>query len=78
MALTHPVAGAVTAAAQQHGLIVNAANERTVRLAPPLIIGDVEIDEFARLFAAALATAADALLLEDQPAAASTPEKART
>lgn len=78
VALTHPVAGAVTAAAQQHGLIVNAANERTVRLAPPLIIGDVEIDEFARLFAAALATAADALLLEDQPAAASTPEKART
>lgn len=78
VALTHPVAGAVTAAAQQHGLIVNAANERTVRLAPPLIIGDVEIDEFAERFAAALAAAGAALLLDDPDAAASTPEKART
>lgn len=69
--LTHPVAGAVTAAAQQHGLVVNAANEHTVRLAPPLIIGDVEIDEFVELFSAALHTAADAFLLDHPDATAS-------
>jgi len=69
VALSHPVAGAVTAAAQQHGLVVNAANERTIRLAPPLIIGDVEIDEFVEKFTAALASAAEALLLDGQDAA---------
>ncbi|WP_159499501.1 acetylornithine transaminase [Microbacterium sp. 18062] len=73
VALTHPVTKAVTAAAQQHGLIVNAANDSTIRLAPPLTIGDVEIDEFARLFGAALATVADALLLDEPPATASAP-----
>ncbi|WP_460776494.1 acetylornithine transaminase [Microbacterium sp. GXF7504] len=76
VALTHPVAGAVTAAAQQHGLVVNAANERTVRLAPPLIIGDVEIDEFVEKFTAALASAADALLLDAQDATTPTKESA--
>ncbi|MDQ1203965.1 acetylornithine transaminase [Microbacterium sp. SORGH_AS_0862] len=64
VALTHPVASAVVAAAQQHGLVVNAPNDQTIRMAPPLTIGDVEIDEFIRLFSAALATVADALLLE--------------
>jgi acetylornithine aminotransferase len=64
VALTHPVAPAVVAAAQQHGLVVNAPNDQTIRIAPPLTIGDVEIDEFTRLFSAALATVADALLLE--------------
>ncbi|MFI8633441.1 acetylornithine transaminase [Microbacterium sp. NPDC077663] len=65
VALRHPVAGAVVAAAQQHGLIVNAANDSTIRLAPALTIGDVEIDEFQTLFARALATVEDALLLDD-------------
>ncbi len=64
VALRHPVAGAVVAAAQQHGLIVNAANDSTIRLAPALTIGDVEIDEFQTLFAKALATVEDALLLD--------------
>ncbi|MCR2794433.1 acetylornithine transaminase [Microbacterium sp. zg.Y625] len=64
IALRHPVAGAVVAAAQEHGLIVNAANDSTVRLAPPLTIGDVEIDEFADLFARALSTVEQALLLD--------------
>lgn len=64
VALTHPVAKAVVAAAQEHGLIVNAANDETIRLAPPLIIGDAEVAEFLELFAASLATVADALLLE--------------
>lgn len=64
VALTHPVAKAVAAAAQQHGLIVNAANDETIRLAPPLTIGDAEIAEFAELFAAALRSVEDALVLE--------------
>lgn len=65
VALRHPVAGAVVAAAQQHGLIVNAANDSTIRLAPALTIGEVEIDEFQTLFARALATVEDALMLDD-------------
>ena len=65
VALRHPIAGAVVAAAQQHGLIVNAANDSTIRLAPALTIGDVEIDEFQTLFARALATVEDALMLDD-------------
>ncbi|CAN7245867.1 acetylornithine transaminase [Microbacterium sp. LjRoot45] len=71
VSLRHPVAGAVVAAAQQHGLIVNAANDDTVRLAPALNIGDVEVDEFLDLFARALHTVADSLLLEETP---TTPE----
>lgn len=62
--LTHPVAKAVVAAAQQHGLVINAPNDETVRLVPALTIGDVEIDEFVDLFTASLRTVEDALLLE--------------
>ncbi|RUQ03418.1 acetylornithine transaminase [Microbacterium sp. HSID17254] len=54
VALTQPVAGAVVAAAQDRGLIVNAANPETVRVAPALTIGDAELAEFRELFAAAL------------------------
>jgi len=64
VALTHPVAKAVVAAAQEHGLIINAPNDETIRLVPALTIGDVEIDEFTTLFAAALATVSDALVLD--------------
>ncbi|BAJ73235.1 ornithine/acetylornithine aminotransferase [Microbacterium testaceum StLB037] len=66
--LTSPVAKAVVAAAQQHGLIVNAANDDTIRIAPPLTIGDAEISAFLDLFGAALATVSDALILEGAPA----------
>ena len=52
--LTAPVAAQVSAAALRHGLIVNAANESTIRLAPPLIVGPAEVARFAELFAAAL------------------------
>ncbi|KJQ55960.1 acetylornithine transaminase [Microbacterium sp. SA39] len=55
VALNEPVAGAVVAAAQERGLIVNAANPETVRIAPALNIGDDELAEFRELFAAALA-----------------------
>lgn len=57
VALTAPVAGDVVAHAMHHGLIVNAANDTTIRIAPPLIVGDAEIDEFEARFARALADA---------------------
>lgn len=69
--LTHPLAKAVAAAALEHGLIVNAPGDDVVRLAPPLTIGDIEIDEFLDLFAAALRTAESALLLTETPEEAS-------
>ncbi|MFK4761612.1 acetylornithine transaminase [Microbacterium sp. ZW T5_45] len=59
--LTAPVAGEVVAAAQKRGLIVNAANPETVRIAPALTIGDQEIAEFRDLFAAALSDVAASL-----------------
>ncbi len=61
--LRHPVAKALVAAAQEHGLVINAPNDETIRLVPALTIGDVEIDEFVTLFAAALRTVEDALVL---------------
>ncbi|HWV48407.1 MAG TPA: aminotransferase class III-fold pyridoxal phosphate-dependent enzyme, partial [Microbacterium sp.] len=55
VALSAPVAGEIVAAAQTRGLIINAANPDTIRIAPALTIGDAEIEEFQTLFAAALA-----------------------
>ncbi|WP_431071815.1 acetylornithine transaminase [Microbacterium phyllosphaerae] len=55
VALSAPVAIDVVAAAQERGLIVNAANPETVRIAPALTIGDAELAEFRELFAASLA-----------------------
>ncbi len=52
--LAEPVAGIVASRALDRGLIINAANEHRIRLAPPLIIGDEELHEFTRLFAEAL------------------------
>ncbi len=73
IALRHPVAAAVVAAAQQHGLVINAPNESTIRIAPALNIGDVEIDEFIALFAASLSTVEDALLLDNTTTAEAHP-----
>jgi acetylornithine/N-succinyldiaminopimelate aminotransferase len=61
IALTRPEALRVTQLALQHGLIVNAANEWTVRIAPPLVIGDDEVRDFTERFAAALAATHDEL-----------------
>ncbi|WP_439564409.1 acetylornithine transaminase [Microcella sp.] len=52
--LTAPVAPRLVAEALDRGLIINAANDESIRLAPPLIIGDAEIDRFLTLFAASL------------------------
>lgn len=58
VALTAPISGAVVAAALAAGLIVNAPNESTIRLAPPLVLSDADVRVFAERFAAALAAAA--------------------
>lgn len=73
VALRHPVAKAVVSAAQEHGLVINAPNDETIRLVPALTIGDVEIDEFIALFTAALRTVEDALLLEPAHGATEVP-----
>jgi acetylornithine aminotransferase len=44
--LTEPLAGPIQQAAQDAGLLVNAAVPSTVRLAPPLVVGDDETDAF--------------------------------
>jgi acetylornithine aminotransferase len=52
--LTKPVAHEVVAAAFARGLIVNAASDTSIRIAPPLIVTDAEIDEFVEKFTTAL------------------------
>ncbi len=52
--LTEPVAKDLARAALAHGLIINAPNERSIRMAPPLIVADAELAEFRTLFTAAL------------------------
>jgi acetylornithine/N-succinyldiaminopimelate aminotransferase len=54
--LSEPVALKLAAAAHEEGLIVNAANESSIRLAPPLIVGDTELADFDERFRAALAS----------------------
>jgi acetylornithine aminotransferase len=44
--LTEPLSAQVQTAAQDAGLLVNAAVPDTVRLAPPLILGDAEVEAF--------------------------------
>ncbi|MFB2599096.1 acetylornithine transaminase [Herbiconiux sp. P17] len=45
--LTEPVAGRISDAALANGLIINAPNDSSLRIAPPLIIGDDEVRVFA-------------------------------
>ena len=52
------VANEVAAACLAAGLIVNAANDATIRIAPPLIVGDAEIAEFLSIFTTALSLTA--------------------
>ena len=54
--LTEPVALKLGAAALAQGLIVNAANETSIRIAPPLIVGDAELADFQARFGRALAS----------------------
>ena len=55
--LTRPVAGAVTRNALDEGVLVNAIGDRTLRLVPPLVISDEEIDEAVRRLHRAMARA---------------------
>jgi acetylornithine aminotransferase len=55
--LTKPVGPAVVKAAMDAGLIVNTPNDTSIRLAPPLIIGDAEVAEFTTKFTTALEAA---------------------
>lgn len=57
--LSADVAPAVVTQALELGLIINAPNDSSIRLAPPLIIGDVEITEFVEKFTAALTYVSD-------------------
>jgi ornithine--oxo-acid transaminase len=52
--LTQPIAGRVAKEALALGLIVNAANDTSIRIAPPLIVTDEQIDEFTAKFTKAL------------------------
>ncbi|HAM28067.1 MAG TPA: acetylornithine transaminase [Microbacteriaceae bacterium] len=54
LGLSQPVAGALSAAAFANGLIINAPNDSSIRIAPPLIIGDAELEEFRQKFTLAL------------------------
>ncbi|MHB1171686.1 MAG: acetylornithine transaminase [Lacisediminihabitans sp.] len=54
LGLAQPVANELAKAAFELGLIVNAANESSIRIAPPLIVGDAELAEFRELFRKAL------------------------
>jgi acetylornithine/N-succinyldiaminopimelate aminotransferase len=58
IALTAPVAEQLVSAARAQGLIINATGAESIRLAPPLVIGDIELDEFRARFGAALAAVA--------------------
>ncbi len=51
-------APAVVAVARAHGFIVNATGPHTVRLAPPLVLGDDDVDAFLAAWPAILAAAA--------------------
>jgi acetylornithine/N-succinyldiaminopimelate aminotransferase len=55
--LTEPVAGRLSREALALGLIINAANDTSIRIAPPLIIGDAEVAEFTTKFTHALEAA---------------------
>jgi acetylornithine/N-succinyldiaminopimelate aminotransferase len=55
--LTEPVAGRLSREALALGLIINAANDTSIRIAPPLIIGDAEVAEFTTKLTHALEAA---------------------
>ncbi|WP_313904582.1 acetylornithine transaminase [Streptomyces sp. 15-116A] len=58
LVLSRPVAGEVQRAAEQAGLLVNAAAPDVIRLAPPLILSDADVDLFLDRLPSVLDTAA--------------------
>ena len=53
--LSEPHAHRLSDAALAEGLIINAPNESSIRIAPPLVVGDAEIADFRERFGRALA-----------------------
>ena len=49
-----PIAKVVAARCEKNGLLVNGNSETVIRLAPPLIVTDVEIKKFLKLFTASI------------------------
>jgi len=60
----------VVATARQRGFIVNATGPHTVRLAPPLVLGDDEVEAFLAAWPGILDDAVDAAAADDQGARA--------
>ena len=58
--LTAPQGKAVETAARDAGFLVNAAAPDVIRLAPPLVVTDAQIDAFLTALPAILDTAAEA------------------
>ncbi|CAN5730159.1 hypothetical protein BH24ACT2_BH24ACT2_17880 [soil metagenome] len=56
--LTSATAGPAAAAALERGLVVNAVTPSALRLAPPLLVADDEIDEALAILAGMLAPGA--------------------
>jgi acetylornithine/N-succinyldiaminopimelate aminotransferase len=56
--LNDKVAGVVEAAARDHGLLVNAVQADVIRLAPPLIVTEDDVDQAVAALSAAFAQAA--------------------
>jgi acetylornithine aminotransferase len=54
LGLAKPVAAELAKAAFDRGLIINAPNDSSIRIAPPLIVGDAELEEFRTMFTEAL------------------------
>lgn len=54
LGLSKPMANEIAAAALTNGLIINAPNASSIRLAPPLIVGEAEFGEFGEIFAQVL------------------------
>jgi acetylornithine aminotransferase len=46
--------GVIEAAAREHGLLVNAVKPDVIRLAPPLIVTEAEVDEAVAALTAAV------------------------
>jgi acetylornithine/N-succinyldiaminopimelate aminotransferase len=68
--LTAPVAAAADAAARRHGFLVNAVAADVIRLVPPLVLTDTQVDSFLRALPAvldAVTVAATTIDGEDAP-----------
>ncbi|MDQ1722192.1 MAG: acetylornithine/N-succinyldiaminopimelate aminotransferase, partial [Pseudonocardiales bacterium] len=68
IALHADTAGAVEQAGREHGLLVNADKPDVLRLAPPLIVTEDEVDEALDRLAGALAAVQSALVEAERSA----------